>query len=173
MMQLLDAGGYPVLTDHKRQADDSNPQGYWEWEEIRSLHRNAAVLEAADGMAVKVVTPLLSHLPRHHRYHIIFMRRPVRDIALSQHRMRYGCTPSEGILSESADLLSKHLNQCWQYLDRLPHKEVLEINFVDVLSDPSSCCQTLQTFLKSRCKLETQRMISIVRPELNHGAEGV
>ena len=33
MMQMLLAGGMPVLTDGKRVADEDNPQGYWEFEE--------------------------------------------------------------------------------------------------------------------------------------------
>ena len=30
MMQMMSAGGMPVLTDGQRSADDNNPRGYFE-----------------------------------------------------------------------------------------------------------------------------------------------
>jgi len=31
MMQMLDAGGLPVLSDGERKPDTDNPKGYLEW----------------------------------------------------------------------------------------------------------------------------------------------
>jgi len=43
MMQILGAGGIPVMTDGKRAADEDNPEGYWEWERMgTSPSRDAA-----------------------------------------------------------------------------------------------------------------------------------
>ena len=39
MMQMLEAGGVPVLTDGLRAADDDNPKGYYEFELVKTLHR--------------------------------------------------------------------------------------------------------------------------------------
>ena len=39
MMQILRAGGIEPMTDSQRAADEDNPEGYWEWEEIRSSRR--------------------------------------------------------------------------------------------------------------------------------------
>ena len=36
MMQLLEAGGMPVMTDGQRGADVDNPRGYYEWEAIKA-----------------------------------------------------------------------------------------------------------------------------------------
>jgi len=37
MMQMLAAGGMPVLTDGLRQADIENLRGYYEWEPAKLL----------------------------------------------------------------------------------------------------------------------------------------
>src|SRR5208283_5406120 len=37
MMQMLHAGGLPVLSDDERKANIDNPKGYFEWERIKQL----------------------------------------------------------------------------------------------------------------------------------------
>jgi hypothetical protein len=37
MMQMLSAGGMPVLSDGQRSADANNPRGYYELEPVKSL----------------------------------------------------------------------------------------------------------------------------------------
>ena len=37
-MKMLAAGGMPILTDGIRQADESNPRGYYELEAVKELH---------------------------------------------------------------------------------------------------------------------------------------
>src|ERR1700745_2175718 len=40
MMQMLAAGGMPILSDGERRADVDNPKGYLEWERIKTLPKN-------------------------------------------------------------------------------------------------------------------------------------
>ena len=35
MMQMIEAGGIPVLTDHQRTRDEDNPKGYYEFEPVK------------------------------------------------------------------------------------------------------------------------------------------
>ena len=37
MMQLLEAGGMPLMTDGERAADVDNPRGYYEWEAVKQI----------------------------------------------------------------------------------------------------------------------------------------
>ena len=53
MMHMLHDGGMPVLTDHIRRADVSNPCGYFELEAVKETRANAQWLETAAGHAVK------------------------------------------------------------------------------------------------------------------------
>ncbi len=64
VMQMLHAGGLEILTDHEREADESNPRGYFELERVKSLGKESpAWLAEAAGKAVKIVSPLLRCLP--------------------------------------------------------------------------------------------------------------
>ena len=86
-MALLQAGGMPIFSDGIRQADLDNPNGYFEYAGVGSLRSDSSwVYESAD-KAVKVVSPLLRFLPSDLHYRIVFMRRDVREVALSQEEM--------------------------------------------------------------------------------------
>ncbi|MCA9034924.1 MAG: thioredoxin fold domain-containing protein, partial [Planctomycetaceae bacterium] len=37
MMRMLEAGGIPALTDKERMADEDNPNGYYEFEDVKSI----------------------------------------------------------------------------------------------------------------------------------------
>ena len=55
MMQMLQAGGMPVLTDGERSADESNPRGYLELEAVKLTRSDAGWVAEATGKAVKVI----------------------------------------------------------------------------------------------------------------------
>jgi tetratricopeptide (TPR) repeat protein len=84
LMQMLVAGGVPPLTDGIRSADDDNPRGYLELEAVKELARDASCLDEAGGKLVKIVLPLLPHLPEKHRYHVILIERDMDEILASQ-----------------------------------------------------------------------------------------
>ncbi|HWA85081.1 MAG TPA: hypothetical protein VG710_02565 [Opitutus sp.] len=95
MMQLLRAGGLSLQTGGRRAADEDNPAGYFEWEAIRTLPKNPRILDHARGCVIKVISLLLPALPRHHRYKIIFMRRRIEEVAVSQLRMLQRRVPAK------------------------------------------------------------------------------
>ena len=39
MMQMLESGGMPIVSDDLRQADESNPQGYYELKRVKELDK--------------------------------------------------------------------------------------------------------------------------------------
>src|ERR1700747_3518113 len=77
MMQMLSAGGMPVLTDRHRSPDKSNPRGYFEFEPVKRLRTDQSWLPAAQGRALKVIHLLLTELPADRRfaYQVLFMQR--------------------------------------------------------------------------------------------------
>ena len=88
-MRMLEAGGMPVVTDGVRVADDSNPNGYYELEQVKTLSTggDTAWLARARGQAVKVISFLLTYLPESYDYQVIFMRRDLNEIVASQNKM--------------------------------------------------------------------------------------
>ena len=84
MMQMLAAGGVPILSDGERVADADNPRGYCEWEKVKLLPKTPDLIAEAEGKAVKVISQLLFSLPLSHEYKVIFLRRPLEEVVASQ-----------------------------------------------------------------------------------------
>jgi len=55
MMQMLQAGGMPLLIDDLRPPDADNPNGYWEYEPVKRLQQDNSWIPKAEDKAVKVV----------------------------------------------------------------------------------------------------------------------
>lgn len=149
MMQVLTAGGMEAMTDGLREADSDNPQGYYEWEAIKTLPRNPHVIEDALGKVTKVISALLAHLPSRHCYKIIFMTRPASQIASSQERMirhRGGEAPDRNRMEKT---LREHGEQILETLRSLPNVRLLEVSYPDLIADPDSVLNQLVRFVGS------------------------
>src|SRR5574337_153211 len=84
MMQMLHRGGIPAVTDEIRSADEDNPKGYYEFEPVKKTKEDASWLARAGGKVVKMVYRLLYDLPGDYAYHVVFMRRNLREVIASQ-----------------------------------------------------------------------------------------
>jgi hypothetical protein len=87
MMQMLAAGGMPILADDERKPDVDNPRGYYEWSKITQIVQQPELLAQAEGKAVKCVFPITFSLPPNYEYKIIFMERDVEEMVRSQRKM--------------------------------------------------------------------------------------
>ena len=45
MMRMLEAGGVELIVDGVREADEDNPRGYYEFERVKKIKEDAALLE--------------------------------------------------------------------------------------------------------------------------------
>jgi len=174
MMQMLAAGGLPVLTDGERAADENNPRGYLEFEAVKQLGRNAdtAWLEQAQGKSIKVVAPLLPHLPMNRPYRIIFMERPLNEIVASQKAMLERLDKAGGKLTDR-QLASAYLKQMnavhgilSAHADRI---EVLALSYHRALANPAAAATEVNRFLGGG--LDEAAMARAIAPELRR--EGV
>jgi LPS sulfotransferase NodH len=160
MMKMLEAGGIPPLTDHERAADEDNPKGYFEFERAKQLKEgDAAWLPEAEGKVVKVITALLTHLPRGHQYDVIFMRRHMSEILASQKKMlvRRGEDPNKISDEELSALFEKHLAQVFDWLNVQTNLRYLEISYNDLLADPGPHVEKLNQFLGGSLDIEAMR----------------
>ena len=87
IMQMLAAGGMPVLTDGKRAADDDNPLGYFEFDAVKKARGYQDWIGDAAGKAVKVVAQLISLLPVQQERRVILIERDIDEVLSSQARM--------------------------------------------------------------------------------------
>jgi predicted Zn-dependent protease len=166
MMQMLKAAGIEPLTDGKRAADDDNPEGYWEWEEIKHLPKNPRLIEQAKGKVVKVISALLPTLPRPHRYKIIYMVRPTTQVVDSQlvmlDRQGQRARSEKQHLIDVQESHSLHIRKVLGKSDRV---ELLEVSYPDLVADPEPIIAQLESFLPGRFK-PSVAVAACVKPTL-------
>ncbi len=172
MMQMLAAGGLEPMRDDLRPADADNPQGYFEWQEIKQLPKNPRLIEKAHGRVTKVISMLLPSLPRAHRFKVIFMMRPLEDVVASQERMRnrrvsaLPAAPRAEMLAE----LRRHRERMLELLRATPTVEVLEVDYPGLLADPAEWSRRVAAFA-GLGEDRVMAMAGAVAPELcHHGA---
>jgi hypothetical protein len=161
MMQMLHSAQVPILTDHKRQPDHSNPKGYFEFEPVKQMAtREIDWMGQAQGKAVKIVSPLLPHLPTDFRYQVIFMLRDIGEIVASQTQMMYPHKPSDNAQSE----YQQHLDKIKQWLAIQPNIEVIYIHHRQAIEQPLSVAQDIGQFLGK--SLDIEAMGAVIEPNL-------
>jgi hypothetical protein len=164
-MQLLAAGGVPVLSDRARGADEHNPRGYLELEAVKATARDARWVERARGHAVKVVLPLLELLPAGPRCRVILVTRDPREVALSQARMIGGDEATHTDELEAwAQRLGRDLDRGRRWLAARPATPVLELDHGELLSRPRATARHLRAFVG--VELDTAAMLRVVDPAL-------
>lgn len=149
MMQMLAAGGMPILSDGERGADADNPRGYLEWERIKQLPKEPACIAEAEGKAVKVISRLLLSLPQGHEYRIIFMQRPLPEVLASQEVMlrNRGTAKPGADNSIIAAAFEKELRTVHAWLDSKTYMKTLRVPYHEVLSDGEGVTQKVTEFL--------------------------
>jgi hypothetical protein len=166
MMRMLEAGGLEVLTDGVRVPDEDNPHGYYEFEPVKKLESDSGWLSQAQGKVLKVVSPLLRHLPREFQYRVIFMERDLREVLASQRRMllRRGRPVDEVPDEEMAETFRRHVERLREWLARQPNFAVLYVDHREVLERPSDAAIRVASFLG--LSLDAERMAAAVDPAL-------
>jgi hypothetical protein len=167
MMKMLAAGGLPVVTDHLRTADESNPEGYFELEAVKKLQEgDFAFLAEAGGGAVKIISALLEYLPPVYPYRVILMRRNLAEILASQKKMlaASGQAAAPQPDEKMAGLYQKHLAQVNFWLRRHSKIQWIEISYNQLLQNPTPEIERVVTFLGQ--PLNTERMAACINTDL-------
>lgn len=167
MMQMLEAGGMPPLTDMQRAADIDNPKGYFEFERVKGLPADIGWLDMAQGKAVKVIHRLVAQLPEGRSYRVILLDRDLDEVLLSQSKMlaRLGKTGA-GLPAERLRLIfQQDLDRTHAAISTKPGFTVLRVRHADLLSDPAAQAQVINGFLGGG--LDEGRMASVVDRDLH------
>jgi len=171
MMQMLHAGGVPIVTDRNRQADEDNPRGYFEDERVKRLDKDASWVAEADGQAVKVISQLLFNLPPDHEYKLLFMEREVKEVLRSQKAMleRRGEKGADVPEEKLAEVFEKHLKKVREWLKGQSNFKALFIPYAEVIDDPLPTAESVAKFLG--IPLDIQAMAGVVDPNLYRNRE--
>ena len=167
MMNMLAAGGLEVLTDHLRIADDDNPVGYFELEDVKKLARgDLGWLAQSNGKAVKVISTLLPYLPDGYHYRIIFMRRAMQEVLASQRKMliNRGEDPDKISDQQMAPMFEKDVEQSERWINSQAHAARIDIDYKQLIDHPRPLVAKINTFLGSN--LDEGRMLGVIDPSL-------
>ncbi|MGH8092737.1 MAG: sulfotransferase family protein [Chthoniobacterales bacterium] len=168
MMQLLNAGGVPPLTDQLRAPDANNPRGYFEFEAVKQLRRDRSWLANARGKSVKIIHLLLSELPADGTltFRVILMRRAIAEVLASQRRMlaRDGKPPGAVSDEQLGRIFLGQMEKAEQQMASSPAFRVLQVEHRALLTDPAPIAEQINQFLGGG--LNTAAMVAAVDPSL-------
>jgi len=161
-MQMLDKGGVDILQDHNREADISNPKGYYEYDPVMSLYKDNSWMHKGQNKAIKIVAPLLKSIDTKYRYKIIFMKRDLNEVIQSQQKM----------LGKTQDVFPvKIYNEFQKLLSNVaiwgkkePGVEILYIDYKQILEKPEEMAKKVQEFIGK--DLDVEAMASCVDTSL-------
>ncbi|MBI3737368.1 sulfotransferase domain-containing protein [Candidatus Sumerlaeota bacterium] len=152
MMKMLEAGGLKPVTDGQRSADEDNPKGYYEFEQVKTLDKpgDKSWLGQYRGRVIKIISFLLKDLPLDLNYSVIFMKRNIEEILASQNKMlhRRGETGPEGVDDRKmAKNYEAHLRKTDYLMRTTPNFKTLYIDYKEALENPTETARRIGAFL--------------------------
>ena len=166
MMQMLEKAGLEIYTDKKRVADDHNPKGYYEHDNVKALTRDKKWLPEAVGKVAKVIAPLLYQLPPRFNYKVIFMERDIGEVIMSQQKMLAKGNPAkEKIYPVGLEqAFKKYYAQLDLWIENNTNAEVLRVPYTEVIANPEKWSDEINQFLGG--VLAVEEMVEVVEPGL-------
>jgi tetratricopeptide (TPR) repeat protein len=167
MMQMLTAGGLPILTDGQRAADADNPRGYYEYKPTTRLRTERSWLKEAVGRGIKIVAQLLPFLPSEHQYRVIFMRRNLDEVLASQRIMleRLGRETASVLPEQLHAVFQQQIRQIELWLAKQLNVQTLFVDYEGVLQDSAATARAVNAFVGGNLKLNA--MAAAVAPVLH------
>ncbi len=164
---MLEKAGLEIYTDTKREADNHNPKGYYEHDNVKALVRDKKWLPDAVGKTVKVVAPLLYQLPPRFNYKVIFMERDIGEVIMSQQKMLAKGNPKkENIYPVGLEqAFKKYYAQLDLWTQNNTNAEVLRVPYTEVIANPEKWSDEINQFLGGI--LAVEEMVMVVDPELH------
>lgn len=161
MMQILDASSVEVLSDGVREKDISNPAGYYELEAVKGIANDNSFLEEAVGKAVKIVAPIIIYSKPNLKYRVIFMRREIEEILLSQEKMLNKDQTSER--EKYRTIYEFHLKKTYRFLESrgIPYIDVV---YGELMTEPEREIARITEFLGIADN--PRDLVGVVRPDL-------
>jgi len=158
LMQMLEKGGMPIVTDKTRTPDEDNPRGYQEFERIKELDRtrNKSWLQNYRGQVIKTISFLLQDLPLNLNYQVLFMRRNIDEVLRSQSKMLERNGTAGTVVSDEKMRLNYelHLKKVYYRLGRTPNFQVLYLDYPAIIEDPLREARRISSFLGRHLDVE-------------------
>jgi len=161
MMKMLGEGGLPIFTDEERQADEDNPNGYFELEASKKLKGgDVRWIYETQGKVVKVISYLLEFLPDEFDYDVVFMEREIQEILASQKKMLQRRNEANAISDEDMESqFHEHLKALKYWIARKPNMRVLYVKYSEMVDSADKLCPFLAEFLERPLNVEAMSAV--------------
>lgn len=168
MMQMLVNGGIEPYVDNVREADESNPKGYYEHEAVMRLARDKKWLKDVRNKVVKVISQQLFHLPAKYNYKIVFMLRDINEIIQSQTKMleRQNKKIAKNYPYTLENIYQKNLGQVQRWAENNKNVSILVINHKDTIENPLETAKKVAEFIGKE-KVNVEKMAEKVDKKLH------
>jgi hypothetical protein len=174
MMRMLEAGGIAPFTDGERTADIDNPEGYYEFRRVMDLEQepDKSWVRGARGRALKVISFLLRHLPDDNAYRIVYMRRELDEVLVSQDKMldRLGRAAAGGDMEAMKESYRNDIVAARLFARKAPNMEMIELQYADAVADPNAAAGRVNEFFGGR--LDEAAMAAAVKQQLYRNRSG-
>lgn len=167
VMQMLEKGGMDMLTDYIRKPDENNVRGYYEYDKVKSLRKDASWLGEAEGKAVKIIAQLLPFLLPRYQYVVLFVERNMEEILQSQEKMLKDL--GQKTISDSnqlAVIFEQQLNRVKQWIENRSNIRMLCLQYSRLILHPREEVAKIQEFLN--IDMDIGAMSSAIDPSLWH-----
>ncbi|MGD9635160.1 MAG: sulfotransferase domain-containing protein [Pirellulales bacterium] len=164
MMQMLAAGGIEVLSDGERTADEDNPRGYLELEQVKKIKQHASWLPAARGKAVKMISQLVFDLPATERYRLIIMERDLDEVLASQEKMLSRLGRPALPRDKMKVAFQNQIDRFDKWLETQSQFTILRIKYAELVAEPTLAAESISEFLGGG--LDLAAMVASVDPAL-------
>jgi len=161
MMKMLTEGGLSAVVDSLRQADEDNPNGYFEIESSKALKDgDKKWLHEAKGKVVKVISYLLEFLPDDLAYDVIFMEREINEILASQRKMLQRRNETSTLTdAEMEAQFREHLRAVKYWAARKPNMRILFVKYNQMVESPETFCKSIVEFLEIPLDLKAMQSV--------------
>ena len=162
-MNMLQAGGVPLVTDSVRSADPDNPKGYFEMEKVKHLaeQTDKSWIRAARGKGLKVISHLLKELPPGNCYRVVFARRSLHEVIPSQNAMLARLGEPNPVEDERAlELYRRHLVNLRVLVRQRSDMQMQEFDYATTINEPLAVAGRLNEFVGGH--LDVGRMQTVV-----------
>jgi len=166
MMQAIEAGGIPALTDNIRKEDADNPKGYYEFEPVKKTKADSSWVQQAQGKVVKMVYSLLHDLPDDHEYRVVFMQRDIQEVLASQKKMleRSGKQGAKVGNEKLVALFNAQLEKFYHWVAEKNNFSIVFIDYKDMIKEPETQAEKIAEILGQ--SLDKSGFVSAVDPTL-------
>ena len=161
MMKMLTEGGLSAVVDSLRQADEDNPNGYFEIESSKALKDgDKKWLYDAQGKVVKVISYLLEFLPDDLTYDVIFMEREISEVLASQHKMLQRRNETSALSdAEMEAQFRDHLRAVKYWSARKANMRILYVKYSQMVESPETLCKSIVDFLEVPLDLKAMQAV--------------